>query len=269
MSKTVQKHTLAALFSFSHSLYVKDLLIVNSYTHTLFLDLFCLHIIALHTRNMKKFLIVAFIIKLAFADAVADIEHTPRYQLYESVIDKYLNIIWSPEIYQKAEEYINTLKKWSQSDERLQTTPIYNELQEEIEKCLQLLEALKKGQINSCQKQIALTKSHSNIGALLVSIKDETLRNDCVGKLFDFARPLRSFKAQRKEDFYKFLLQSMEKYLNENDSTVESEDVVEWYRKFSEQQNLFLVVKFIYLFPNERVHYVEKRKCQIQIVNGF
>lgn len=189
--------------------------------------------------------------------------------MYESVIDKYLNTIWSPEIYQRAEEYITTLKEWSQSDERLKTTPIYNELQEEIEKCLQLLEALKKGQINGCQKQIALTKSHSNIGALLVSIQNETLRNDCVGKLFDFARPLRSYKTQCKEQFYKFLLQSMEKYLNENDSTVESEDVVEWYRKFSEQQNLFLVVKFINLFPNERVHYVEKRKCQIQIVNGF
>ncbi|XP_073821708.1 uncharacterized protein [Musca autumnalis] len=223
---------------------------------------------------MNKFLIICLVALTAevalAAPSGGDVEGSKRYQLFETVAEKLQTSVWSEEIYKKFAEYMNAVKEWSESDEELQKSTIYNSLQEHIEKCLNLVKELETDPHN-CAKQLALKEAHNEIRSLFDSVDGDKLRRDWVKKYMNFAVPVRSISTNANEQFYEFLKDAVTSYLNGCDAT-DFETLSQWHKKFIRQTNYVkqqkMVMEFMTLFPEERASY-EGSKCEIQYSNGL
>ncbi|XP_005175982.2 uncharacterized protein LOC101901229 [Musca domestica] len=117
-------------------------------------------------------------------------EESKGYQLFETVAGKLQKSVWSEEILGTFEEYLNVLKEWSESDENLQTSSIYNKFHEQLKKCSEELQDL-KAQPDNCAKQLALKETHEEIRHLFDSVDDEKLRRDWVKKYMNACQCVR------------------------------------------------------------------------------
>ncbi|XP_073821707.1 uncharacterized protein [Musca autumnalis] len=223
---------------------------------------------------MNKFLIiclVALTVEVALGAPNGNVEDNKRYQLFETVAEKLQTSVWSEEIYKKFAEYMNGVKEWSESDESLQKSTIYNKLQEQIEKCLNIVNELEADPHN-CARQLALKESHNEIRSLFDSVEEDKLRRDWVKKYMNFVVPMRSISTKANEEFYAFLKETVDNYLNSVSDASNFEDLSQWHKKFARQTDYVkqqkMVMEFMKLFPAERASY-EGSKCEIQYSNGL
>ncbi|XP_005175983.1 uncharacterized protein LOC101901394 [Musca domestica] len=223
---------------------------------------------------MNKFIpifLVALGVVVALGAPSGSGEESKSYQLFETVAEKLQKSLWSEEILGKFEEYLNVLKEWSESDEKLQTSSVYDKFREQLKKCSEELQDL-KAQPDNCAKQLALKETHEKIRHLFDSVDDEKLRRDWVKKYMNFAVPMRSISRNSNEQFYAFLKETVENYLNAVDTSAQSENLVEWHKKFAKQTDYVkqqkMVMEFMALFPEERKMY-EANKCQVQYSTGL
>ncbi|XP_075149980.1 uncharacterized protein LOC142224056 [Haematobia irritans] len=198
-----------------------------------------------------------------------DVNSNQRFDFVEDVYENLQNTVWSKAIYEQASEYLQGVKSWSQSNEKLKESSIYGDLQKHLDNCLNLLKELSANP-EDCKKQWSLKKEHDEIRQLFDSVDDAKLRRGWVEKYMNFVTPLRVEVTSAYEKFYSHLTSEVESYLSS--ANVSSKDELrEWLGKFKRQTDHVkkqkLVMELLALFPNERQ--VLDAKCEVQYSNGL
>ncbi|XP_073823670.1 uncharacterized protein [Musca autumnalis] len=220
---------------------------------------------------MNKFLIICMVALVVLVTPGAGYidPYEEHYTLLEEVSKELQASIWSEELYKKFGEYINGVKQWSETDENLQKSSIYNRLQEQIEKCLSLVKDLEADTTN-CHKQLALKEAHNEIRSLFDSVEEKKLHSAWVKKYMDFVASMRSITKNANEQFYSYLETSVYSYMYGSD--FDNRDLNQWYTKFVsktdnvEKQQMFM--EFLDILAGQREDY-EAKNCEIQFSHGL
>lgn len=201
---------------------------------------------------------------------IASLKATKRFKLIESIYRDFQKSIWPEEIYPRMTEYLTDLNTWSHANDQLKATSNYQEIQEYIANCLQLIKELSKDPEN-CEKQLALRVENGKLKTVFNTLENEKLQGLWLAKYAEFILHVRSDLKNASEKFYTSLINQVNAYIqNLNDFEKSEEiDIIRWYEKFNkESDNIrknILTIEFMGLFPDERE--ILEAKCKIQFSN--
>ncbi|XP_075149966.1 uncharacterized protein LOC142224041 [Haematobia irritans] len=197
---------------------------------------------------------------------------TKRYKLIENAYGNFQKSLWPAEILPPIKDYMNDLKKWSDNEVGLKNSKQHTDLQQAIEKCLDLLKKLTLDPEN-CEHQLALRKEHDHLKTLVKSLENIRLKEDWMMKNANLMLKMRPILKKSSEKFHIKLAKEVETYiqgLNEAEK-LEDHDILEWYKKFSQEidhiRMNILTIEFMGMFPDERAFL--EAKCKIQFSNNF
>lgn len=201
---------------------------------------------------------------------IASLKATKRFKLIESIYRDFQKSLWPEKIYPRMTEYLTDLNTWSKTNDQLKTTSNYQEIQEYIANCLQLIKELSTDPEN-CEKQLALIVENGKLKTLFNTLENEKLQGLWLAKYAEFILHLRSDLKNASEKFYTSLKNQVNAYIqNLNDfEKTEEIDIIYWYEKFNKASNnirkYILTIQFMGQFPHERQ--LLEAKCKIQFSN--
>ncbi|XP_073821692.1 uncharacterized protein [Musca autumnalis] len=224
-------------------------------------------------------LMVAFVaIKTTYAvpleprTADETIKETKRFKLLEFAYDNLRKTIWPDAAFNKINDYVQAMKKWSDEDQYLQNSKIYGEVKEAVDNCIILLRALKTDPEN-CQKQQSLKYNNYKIRSIFQSVKDDHLQFGWIPKYSYLVLQLRNINHISFEQFFVQLEEKVKKFINDLKETEKDDnaDIIQWHEKFRKESSYIrkeiLVIEFMGLFPDERP--LVESECKIRYTNGI
>ncbi|XP_075150018.1 uncharacterized protein LOC142224101 [Haematobia irritans] len=160
--------------------------------------------------------------------------------------------LWSMEVYEMVEEYLNSLKTWTLDNKsKLRKTGIdwdqYSDLEEAIVTATELLEALilNFNGPYTCKQQIALHASLENIFSILSKLRDPDLMTQWNQIHKGFETNMRVILVENRLKFFSYLDDEV-RFLVENkdvDIQIKNAYLSDWHKRFTQHYYLFDMLK--------------------------
>ncbi|XP_075149982.1 uncharacterized protein LOC142224057 [Haematobia irritans] len=223
-------------------------------------------------RKFSAVIVLALAVQLALNAPLNSESHEMSLELVQKVYENLQKTLWSHEVVDNIKDYLNEIKTWSSTDEKLQESKIYESLTEHIDNCLSYLQRLIADPGN-CENQWALRNEHSAIRSLLNSPENQEVGNIWLEKYSKFAGATQKLLKKSFDDYFSMVSTEIDTFINDAQLNSEIVAMREWNKKFTEETSYmkkrWMMVDFMDILPKERDALKDHVKCELQYCIGI